>query len=172
MGRIVKHILFLLAAVSIIVAVYSCNDDGCEGNSSSLPLAGFYSSSSKKSISVDSISVYGIGMIGDTTLINCGKSITQTYLPLNISDTISNFVFRYDQKVLANSGVTDTLSIVYNKTPYFYSSDCGAMYVFDIISYETSNNLIDSVQFATSRIDNTNAENIKIFFRVREEGQE
>lgn len=171
MGRIVRHILFLVATVSIIASVYSCNDDGCEGNSSSLPLAGFYSSSSKKSISVDSISVYGIGMVGDTTLINCGRSITQTYLPLNISDTVSNFVFRYDQKALAQYGVTDTLSIVYEKTPYFHSSDCGAMYIFDIVSYEVSSNLIDSVQFATKRIDNTNAENIKIFFRVKEEGK-
>ena len=76
---------------------FACgSDDGCEGNQSSLPLAGFYSSQSKSQITLDSLTIYGIGMPGDTTIVDTA-TVSQTYLPLNIADNVSRFVFRYDQ---------------------------------------------------------------------------
>ena len=54
------------------VMVQSCNDIGCTDLRSSIPLAGFYSSSSSadKTISVDSLLIGGIGAPDDSLLVD------------------------------------------------------------------------------------------------------
>lgn len=172
MARLKRHIMLLFAATALIAANFACgNDDGCEGNQSSLPLAGFYSSQTKSTISIDSLTIYGIGMPGDTTIVDTA-AVSQTYLPFNIADTVSRFVFRYDQSGLAAYRLSDTISISYVASPYFHSEDCGAMYVFDINKYTATHNLIDSVVIPQLRIDNTDRENIQIYFRTSGTGEE
>ena len=146
----------------MLAANFACgSDDGCEGNQSSLPLAGFYSSQSKSQITIDSLTIYGIGMPGDTTIVDTA-TVSQTYLPLNIADNVSRFVFRYDQSALAAFRLSDTITVSYN----------GAMLVYDIDDYTTTHNLIDSVIIPTRHIDNTDRENIQIYFRTSETGEE
>lgn len=161
----------ILMAMSIVAVVWlaACSNNGCEENSSSLPLAGFYSSQTKSSIAVDSLTVYGIGAPGDSAIIRNQSSTQQVYLPFDIDTTCSRFVIQYNQEDLA--GITDTLTLHYDCVPFFYSKDCGAFYVFDVTDFSTSHNLIDSIQIPLRRIDNTNTENIKIFFRTREAGE-
>ena len=138
----------------MLAANFACgSDDGCEGNQSSLPLAGFYSSQSKSQITIDSLTIYGIGMPGDTTIVDTA-TVSQTYLPLNIADNVS------------------TITVSYKSSPYFHSEDCGAMLVYDIDEYTTTHNLIDSVIIPTRHIDNTDRENIQIYFRTSETGEE
>jgi len=172
MARLTKHIIFLTAASLMLAANFACgSDDGCEGNQSSLPLAGFYSSQSKSQITIDSLTIYGIGMPGDTTIVDTA-TVSQTYLPLNIADNVSRFVFRYDQSALAAFRLSDTITVSYKSSPYFHSEDCGAMLVYDIDDYTTTHNLIDSVIIPTRHIDNTDRENIQIYFRTSETGEE
>ncbi len=146
------------------------SDDGCEGNQSSLPMAGFYSSQTKSQISIDSLTVYGIGMIGDTTILDTATVVSEVYMPLNVDDSVSRFVFRYDQQALAAFNLTDTISLTYTSRPYFHSAECGAMYVYDITGFSYSQNLIDSVEVPFTHIDNTDREYVKIYFRTQEEG--
>ena len=173
MNRLFRHIAAAAALLTLIGAALSCsNDEGCSGNRSSIPLAGFYSSQTGSKIQVDSISVYGIGMKGDTTIVDHARLINQVYLPLNVADTLSRFVVRYDALDLAAFSLTDTISVTYKPIPYFHSEDCGAMYLFDIVDYSTTNVLIDSISFSTMHIDNANNENVRIFFRTQEVDEE
>ena len=113
MGMTALRNILLALSIGVIMWMASCSNNGCEENSSSLPLAGFYSSQTKTSIAIDSLTVYGIGSPGDSAIIRNQSSTKQVYLP---------------------------------------------------------HNLIDSIQVPQRRIDNTNTENIKIFFRTGEAG--
>lgn len=171
MGRILKHSILLLAVI-LLVGVAACNsDEGCEGNTSSMPLAGFYSSQTKKAITIDSLTVFGVGVPNDSLLLDTAQA-SQTYLPLDIEKTQARFVIRYDQQQLAALKLADTITIDYSPRPYFHSEECGAMYYFDVKGYRTTNVLIDSMQIITPVFDNTTAETIKIYFRTGADAQQ
>lgn len=171
MGRILKHSILLLAAI-LLVGVAACNsDEGCEGNTSSMPLAGFYSSQTKKAITIDSLTVFGVGVPNDSLLLDTAQA-SQTYFPLDIEKTQARFVIRYDQLQLAALKLADTITIDYSPRPYFHSEECGAMYYFDVKGYRTTNVLIDSMQIITPVFDNTTAETIKIYFRTGADAQQ
>lgn len=160
--------ILLALSIGVIMWMASCSNNGCEENSSSLPLAGFYSSQTKTLIAIDSLTVYGIGAPGDSAIIRNQSSTKQVYLPFDVDADCSRFVIQYNQQDL--EGITDTVTVSYDRVPFFYSKDCGAFYVFDVTDYSVSHNLIDSIQVPQRRIDNTNTENIKIFFRTGEAG--
>lgn len=171
MGRILKHSILLLAVI-LLVGVAACNsDEGCEGYTSSMPLAGFYSSQTKKAITIDSLTVFGVGVPNDSLLLDTARA-SQTYLPLDIEKTQARFVIRYDQQQLAALKLADTVTIDYSPRPYFHSEECGAMYYFDVKGYRTTNVLIDSMQIITPVFDNTTAETIKIYFRTGADAQQ
>lgn len=171
MGRILKHSILLLAVI-LLVGVAACNsDEGCEGNTSSMPLAGFYSSQTKKAITIDSLTVFGVGVPNDSLLLDTAQA-SQTYFPLDIEKTQARFVIRYDQQQLAALKLADTVTIDYSPRPYFHSEECGAMYYFDVKGYRTTNVLIDSMQIITPVFDNTTAETIKIYFRTGADAQQ
>lgn len=170
MGRILRHSIFLLAAI-LLVGIAACNDEGCEGNTSSMPLAGFYSSQTKKAITIDSLTVFGVGVPNDSLLLDTAKA-SQTYFPLDIKKMQARFVIRYDQKQLAALNLADTVTIDYSPRPYFHSEECGAMYYFDVKGYRTTNVLIDSMQIIAPVFDNTTAETIKIYFRTGADEQQ
>ena len=171
MKRLLKQVLFLTVALGLFF-VSACNDTGCTENQNSLPLAGFYSSQTKSAVSIDSLTVFGVGMIGDTTIIHNSNSIHQVYMPFNVNATQSRFVLRYEQKNFAQYGIEDTLTINYEPVPFFHSNECGAMYLYEIKDYSITHALIDSVLILDSRIDNTNKENIQIIFLTKEDDNE
>lgn len=171
MMKTLRDILLFLS-VCLLIGVAACDNNGCEENQSSLPLAGFYSSQTKSSISIDSLTVYGIGAPGDSAVIRCETGVSQVYLPFDIDADTSRFVFKYEQLEIAELGITDTVEIVYESRPYFHSKDCGAMYVFDVEGHNVTHNLIDSIQIPVQTIDNTNTEFIRIFFRTEEADEE
>lgn len=170
MGRILRHSIFLLAAI-LLVGFAACNDEGCEGNTSSMPLAGFYSSQTKKAITIDSLTVFGVGVPNDSLLLDTAQA-SQTFFPLDIEKMQARFVIRYDQQQLAALNLADTITIDYSPRPYFHSEECGAMYYFDVKGYRTTNVLIDSMQIITPVFDNTTAETIKIYFRTGADEQQ
>ena len=86
-------------ALGIVVAaamLHSCAGDGCTSGTSSVPIVGFYSSSTQKAIAVDSLTVYGIGAPGDSLLVNCGRNLSKLELPLRTSVGNVQFVLHYD----------------------------------------------------------------------------
>ncbi len=168
MGKILK--LLLLSAVCV-AAVLSCTPSTCDENSTAIPLACFYASETKQSIAIDSLTVYGVGAPGDTVIMDNGMA-TQVYLPLRMNTHNCQFVFHHENVALSDPRYNDTLTINYDPVPYFSSMDCGAMYYYDVVNYEYTTNLLDSVRIITDRFTNADVETVQVYFRVGESSPE
>lgn len=149
----------------------ACNSSGCLDNGSALPLAGFYSSSTAKSISVDSLQISGVGAPGDSILHEKG-AISQIYLPFKADAPEVKWVFAYKQKALDRPELYDTLTFRYSTIPYFASEECGAMYIYRVEDYSCTDHLIDSVKLIDPLITNVELERIQIYFRTAQEEPE
>jgi len=155
-------------AVCIAAASASCNSSGCLDNGSALPLAGFYSSSTAKPISVDMLEIAGVDAPGDSVLQPAGQT-SKVYLPMNPKSNTTDWAFIYHQKELLDAGIRDTVDFSYEVIPYFASEECGAMYIYRITGVNHTCNIIDSVTITDSLVTNVEFERIKIFFRTAEE---
>ncbi|MCH5319424.1 MAG: hypothetical protein J1E38_06920 [Paramuribaculum sp.] len=169
MGKILRHIIpFIGVAVLAISAILpACNTVGCLENQSSVPLAGFYSSTTGGKISVDSIWVYGIGAPGDS-MLNTSLRASTVYLPFRAEQPSTSFAIRYLQSDLNFPALIDTIKFSYDSEPRFVSEECGAMFFYHITGISYTTHLIDSVAVIDSLINNFDTERIKIFYRTAE----
>lgn len=159
-------------AVAVLGSLFSgCNTTGCSDNRSSIPLAGFYSSSTHRLIALDSLEIGGIGAPGDSLLLNVGEQATDVYLPLRANRDEVMFMIKYCWKEMEELGLSDQIIFSYTTFPYFASEECGAMYRYKITRVEYSRNILDSVAVTApdSVITNLNAETIQLFFRTEEQ---
>lgn len=159
-----------VAVMASLFIVSGCVNDECFENKNSLPLAGFYSSDEKpKAITLGYISIYGIGSPGDSILHDSIAGLSQSYLPFRIDEGNTRYVIRYFSGIPEGVNVADTITFNYEIIPWFVSSACGAVYNYDMTSITTTHHIIDSVTCPQGVIDNKNAENLKIYFRVNTE---
>lgn len=150
-----------------------CNTTECYDNQNSLPLAGFYSSGSKpQAISLDSISILGIGAPGDSILLDSVRSVSQVYLPFRIDQPITTYAIYYLSGEAGKLEINDFITFNYDIVPMFVSTACGAVYYYKINSIQHTYNFIDSVTCPTGVITNENIENLKIYFRVNLDEEE
>lgn len=165
MGKILISLIAIIIGASIIGG---CNSTGCLENQNSIPLAGFYSKNTLKSIAIDSISIGGIGAPSDSLITNNGQSISQVYLPFRSSKESTSFYIHYNQKALDFDALNDTITFNYESIPYFVSEECGAMYFYSIKKMEYTRHIIDSISITDSLVKNTDIERIRIYFRTSE----
>ncbi|MCM1033192.1 MAG: DUF6452 family protein [Odoribacter sp.] len=163
MGKILKA---SLACFALVALTASCNSSGCLDNGSAIPLAGFYSSATARSISLDSLRICGVDSPGDSAIVRPGNSVSTVYLPMRPTAGSTAWAFSYAYKQLNDSRLNDTISFFYESIPYFASEECGAMYVYRINSIKNTTHLIDSVILTDSLITNIDMESIKIYFRT------
>lgn len=160
----------ILPAATMAIGVLmmsSCNTSGCTDNQSSLPLAGFYSSSTGTSVSVSDIDISGIGAPGDSVLYPSGTARSTVFLPFRSSKESTSYCFHYTSEGINNPELNDTLTFRYTSKPFFASEECGAVLNYTITEYSYTTHIIDSVVVADSLITNTNIERIKIYFRTK-----
>ncbi len=162
MGKILKIILPIMLAGAMLCG---CNTSGCTDNQSSLPLAGFYSSSGS-AISVNMLDVSGVGAPGDSLLYVSGTSLSNVYLPLRSDAEVTSFCFHYTQEGLDDPAFNDTITMRYTSRPYFASEECGAMLNYHINELTHTSHLIQSVELVDPEITNVDIERIKIYFRT------
>jgi len=164
-----KHI-FLPAVllVALCAMVTACAGDGCSSGTSSIPRAGFYASGTGDAVTIDSISVYGVEVPGDSMVLRCARNVHQTYMPLRISQETTKYVIHYDQKALCDISNNDTITLHYKATPFFESDECGVLYLFDITGFECTNHLIESVEVVYPHVSNIDVETLKLYFRTEE----
>ncbi len=156
-----RNLLYLIFAVTLLGAASGCTDT-CSENKNALPLAGFYASGQgSEKISVDSLEISGVDAPGDATLSPADISKNEIYLPFKIDSDTTKFVF-IDKK--GGFEIKDTLTFIYSRTPRFVNVECGVSYLFDIRYISCQGVLIDSVTCPQGFIDNTNIENIHIYF--------
>lgn len=148
----------VVVALSLAVVTLSCNNDNCIGNSTGIPLAGFYRENN--AVAINSLTVYGIGAPNDSVIID-KASAKNVYLPLRLSTSSCKYVFNYNTEGVGN----DTITLGYDAIPYFESHECGAMYNFKITSLEHTSHAIDSVIISDPLITNADVVSIKIYVR-------
>lgn len=163
MGKTLK-ILLAIFCVFAIAGFAGCTDE-CTDNQSSIGLAGFYNTA-KKSISIDSISVYGVDVPNDSMILRNQTGVKQVYLPMPLNSESCKFVVHYDQKAISDIRYNDTLTLNYEAIPYFASAQCGAMYRFEIKEFIYTKHLIDSVAIPSMQITNADSETIQIYMRT------
>jgi len=137
-------------------------------NKNALPLAGFYASGSTDKITLDSLEVIGVGKPEDSALLAGGSRIDRLYIPFRIDSDTTRYVF-CDAHL--SGGGCDTVTFVYSRTPRFVNVECGVSYIFGIRKIMCQGVLIDSVTCPAGFIDNSNSENLRIYFAVTEEGE-
>lgn len=162
MGRLTS----IIAAICLLAALSGCNTSGCLENRSSVPLVGFYDSATEKSISLDSLEIYGADAPGDSILSAPGTPISQIYLPMRATKDNVMWFIAYKWKNLDNLDLVDRIDLDYMASPYFASEECGVIYRYRITRCQYTRNLIDSIAITDSLITNIDTERIKIFFRT------
>ncbi len=168
MGKVLKSVIALWGLCAVVTGLTGCNGDGCIDNRSSIPMAQFYSYDAKETpLSIDSISIYGIGQSTDSVLLQATKGVTLVYLPLRFTQDSTQYVIHYEQRGLTSPRYNDTLTFVYKAYPYFESVDCGAMYNFAIDTCRYTRNVLDSVSVTVPVITNKNQETVRIFYTVQ-----
>ena len=157
-----RHLSHSIIGIFIVViattAFSSCNNENCFGNSTGIPLAGFYYDDN--ALVIPNLTVHGIGAPNDSAIIR-NTSASQVYLPLSITKSSCSYVLDYNTEDVKN----DTITLYYTAIPYFESHECGAMYNFLISSWEYTQNDIDSISITNPMITNADVVSIKIYMQ-------
>ena len=162
---IIRRYISLLV-VAVMTLVVGC-DNGCFENRTSIPKAALYASNMPdKTISVDSISVYGVGQKSGAMIVNCGKRVTSFSLPFRNDADTTEFVIRYDMKALAQSGVCDTLTFIYTRYPHFISADCGVTFNYQIDDFRYTTYMLDSAAVMVDEVTNIDEETLRLYYYV------
>lgn len=159
-------------AAAILLTLSACISGECLDNKNSLPLAGFYSSSTdSKAITITGLTIYGYDAPGDSVLLQSGSGVNSIYLPFRIDEPTTTYIFHYEQEGIDDQRYNDTITFKYEIIPYFVSAACGSIYKYKIESIEHTHHLMDSVVCTAPQdvIDNVAAENLRIYFRVQTE---
>lgn len=153
----------------LLCVAAACSNSECYDNKNSLPLAGFYSSEEvPKQLTLQNISILGLGAPGDSILHDDVSGLKQSYLPFRIDQPSSTYVIKYLAGLLGEYGIADTITFNYEIIPWFVSSACGVVYNYKMNDIVTTHNIIDSVTCPMGTITNLDIENIHIYFRVDE----
>ena len=165
-GRIFRNPAVICCLLWLISSA-GCSNSECFDNQNSLPLAGFYSSSeTPQAISIDSITIIGVGAPGDSILEDAARNISQVYLPFRIDQESTTYEIKYLAGMPGLLNISDYITFNYEIVPMFVSTACGAVYYYRMTSIETTHNFIDSVTCPGGEITNANIENLRIYFRV------
>ena len=166
MGKILAILSCLLLALCPVLT--ACDTGGCTELRSSVPRADFYSSASGSKISVDSLQISGIGAPGDSILYGPRTRLSSVNLPMPAQENSVRWRIAYVQSQLAELGLADTISIDFERYPWFGGEECGAMYKYRITRLSSTYVLIDSVVIVDSLVINVDRPTLNIYFRTAE----
>lgn len=159
-------ISFLLTFTVTLWGLSSCNTSGCTENRNAVPLAAFLDPTTDASITLDSLSIFGIDQPNDSILSTAGARVSQVYLPMRPTHSSVKWCISYKWKRLDYPELNDTIAFDYTSTPIFASEECGAYYRYLITEMTYTDHLIDRVEIVDSLITNVDKVYINIYFRV------
>lgn len=164
MGKILRVAAGCSLAMSVMLT--GCDSGGCEGLRSAVPRADFYSMGSKSKITVDSLEIAGVGVPGDSVLYGPSSHLSSVYLPMPPEVNRVQWRIAYMQKDLAAFDLADTITLDFERTPWFAGVECGAMYKYRITRMNHTVNLIDSVAVTDSTVINVDNPTLAVYFRT------
>lgn len=161
-----------LAACILAACISACSTSGCLDNQSAIPLAEFYSSATGQAISINNITIRGVGAPGDSAILVAPPAASQVYLPMRSTRNSTSWQISYQQPGIDDPEFDDVVTFTYDSEPYFASAECGAMYRYRIRSVECTTNLLDSVSILDSLITNVDRPSMRFYFRTADEPEE
>lgn len=159
-----RRIAILSLLLPALALLCGCANKECYDNQNTLPLATFFSMQTRRAVTLNATTVYGIGAPHDT-LIADSSTISQVYLPFRTDEPSSSFAFRYEGE---DAVLADTVTFRYRMQPWFASEQCGVVYYFYIEGIAHTRHLIDSVAVPGMLITNANKPNIEIYIHQQE----
>lgn len=171
-----KRLPFVFTVAAVAVVLSGCGSSGCFDNQNSLPLAGFYSMSTKSEVSINHITIAGADAPDGALLLDGTTSASSIYLPFRPAHDSAAFVFHLitelDEDDKPEPLTNDTIFFTYTSEPHFASTDCGAMYYYRITGVSHTDLFIDSVAITDSLITNIDMQRIEIYFHDSEDESE
>jgi len=162
MTRVHSIAFWLISVAGLCMAATSCSNDGCDGNSSSLPLASLYVGNQQQTVS--GLTIMGIGAPGDLLLVDSATA-SEVYLPLRANAASTSYaISRWVTTEGGSRRLYDTLTIDYEPIEFFHSLDCGTMFNFNVKSTAVTTHGIDSVIPLTPMITNSTTPALRIYF--------
>ena len=155
-----------LIVVFVAILIVGCGN-GCFENRTSIPKVAFYASNApERTISIDSISVYGVGQKTGAMIVDCGRRVTSLSLPFRNDADTTQYVVQYDMKALAQYGICDTLTFVYTRYPHFISADCGVTFNYRIDQFQYTTHMLDSAALMVEEVTNIDQETLRLYYYV------
>lgn len=155
-----------LIVVFVAILIVGCGN-GCFENRTSIPKVAFYASNAQeRAISIDSISVYGVGQKTGAMIVDCGRRVTSLSLPFRNDADTTQYVVQYDMKALAQYGICDTLTFVYTRYPHFISADCGVTFNYRIDQFQYTTHMLDSAALMVEEVTNIDQETLRLYYYV------
>lgn len=159
MGKILTVIsCSLLAAISLT----SCGDSSCTESTTANAMMTFYSRSTSSALTIDSISVRGIGT--DSILYDKSREVKYISVPLRINSNESAFQLNFYRSNSSANAQTDTVRFYHQNRPQYISPDCGCSVFYHIDSVSHTRHRIDTVKIKQPEITNQNEEHLQIYF--------
>jgi predicted nucleic-acid-binding Zn-ribbon protein len=146
--------LFIMACSGLYLN--SCTAGSCFDETESRVKGTFYSMATGKTLSPDSVTLYGVNM--DTLEIYDRTTMLKSAeFPLYAEEQGCKFVIRIN-------GINDTLEFSYSSYPHLLSKECGYTFFFTLDTVIHSVNIIDSISIEKKTITTFNEENLRIFY--------
>lgn len=120
--------------------------------------ASFYSKQSSSSLTLDSVSVRGIGR---DSLLYENETLSELELFLNPTSDTTRFLISIQQD---GALYTDTLTFHHTNTVWFQSLECGYMVFNHLQSCSHEGSIFDSVVIEDSTVNNNDSEHVRIYF--------
>lgn len=138
-----------------VVLLTSCaQSESCRENKNVTLNAAFFNLENKNSLTIDSLTVYGLEQ--DSLLYNVNKNIKSIKLPLNKKTEQSTFVLHLNNE-------QDTIWVFYTNQNYFISYECGAVITHKMDTVIATNHFISSIKILNHDINTTDVEHLQIF---------
>jgi hypothetical protein len=147
-----KKISILLVPFSIMLL--SCNSTGCYDQTDVKVNCSFYSLDTKKAVSLDSVTVWGVG---SDSIIYDNSTLSEIALELNPKSNETKYVF---QAVAEGYTFRDTLTFKHTNKPWFQSMDCGCMVFSTLDTCLTTGSIFQSVTIVNHEVINYDTEHV------------
>ena len=166
--RILMPVVGVVAFLGVMLLPTACNTEACLDSKSSIMTVGFYSfGDSSYAVTIDSVSVYGVGQPADSLLVDTAR-ISSFQATLRSDKDTTQYVIRYDQRNLNPRYKRDTLTFVYHAYVKFDKAECGAIYNYVIDEFYYTTWQIVGAEMMTDEINNQDVENVRLYYYVSE----
>lgn len=149
------RLLFVITLLIFTGILAGCSSGSCDEPTESMVNMTFRLTDAETNSSIDSITVFGIGM--EEELIYDTVKTKQVSLPLYPDANSLQFVIRRGYR-------DDTLTIEYESEIRFISRECGYAFFYQVINIYNSYNWINNTIIINPDISPGDEENIRTFY--------